>query len=188
MISKTKIDRRKKRKEKTHSDSCDPNGSQENINAPKNAPMKMQMIIYPLKYIASSMTKYATANCIVCNAARTTCSTKVGRISGGGAAAATGGDAFAAVGDAIACVSGSSFEVLVSLPGAPGLLLFWVTTDCGTDRYCRLRRDRRRMKASYSRPTRRRNSRQRTSEMTPMQEPPNMPWEVMCHPLEMKPD
>lgn len=43
--------------------------------------MKIQMIIYPLKYIASNMMKYATANWNRCKVARTNCSTSVGRMT-----------------------------------------------------------------------------------------------------------
>lgn len=42
--------------------------------------MKIHMIMYPLKYIASNMMKYATANWNRCKVARTNCSTSVGRI------------------------------------------------------------------------------------------------------------
>lgn len=41
--------------------------------------------------------------------------------------------------------------------------------------------------ASYSRPTRRRNSRISTRQITPIHEPANIPREVMCHDLVRKP-
>ena len=44
-----------------------------------------------------------------------------------------------------------------------------------------------RMCRSYSLDRRRKNSSDMTSRMTPIQEPANMPWEVMRHDLEMKP-
>lgn len=64
--------------EVTHSLSRD-TGSHEKISEPKNAPMKMQMMMYPLKYIASSMMMYATANWSMCKSARITCSIGEGR-------------------------------------------------------------------------------------------------------------
>ena len=64
----------------TYSFALTTNPSQEKRNAPRNAPMKIQMIMYPLKYIASNMMKYATANWNRCKVARTNCSTSVGRI------------------------------------------------------------------------------------------------------------
>lgn len=84
------------RRGRTHSFSASPNGSHEKINAPRNAPMNIQMIMYPLKYIASNMMKYATANCSMCSSARISCSMSVGRIipaslDGTGAETATGG-------------------------------------------------------------------------------------------------
>lgn len=45
----------------------------------------------------------------------------------------------------------------------------------------------RRMRRSYSLPRRRRNSRDMTRRMTPMQQPANMPLDVTCHDLAMKP-
>ena len=54
-------------------------GSQEKINAPRKAPMKIQIIMYPLKYIANNMMIYATANCAICINDRTVCSTSDGR-------------------------------------------------------------------------------------------------------------
>ena len=56
------------------------------------------------------------------------------------------------------------------------------------DRYCLRCRARRMINASYSLPKRRRNSRHNTRQITPMQDPANMPREVMCHDLEMKPE
>lgn len=41
--------------------------------------MKIQMMIYPLKYMASNMIMYATANCAICSKERTVCSTSDGR-------------------------------------------------------------------------------------------------------------
>lgn len=49
------------------------------MKAPRKAPMKIQIMIYPLKYMASSMMMYATANCTMCNRERTECSTSDGR-------------------------------------------------------------------------------------------------------------
>lgn len=72
--------KRREKKEYTYSPRAPPNGSQEKKNAPKNAPMKIQIMIYPLKYIASNIMKYATANWSMCNVARTNCSKNVGRI------------------------------------------------------------------------------------------------------------
>lgn len=124
------------------------------------------------------MIKYATANCNICMRARISCSTRVGR-TGTSAAGQLG--AFPAEGcaDEEAFVPVATSSASEAAAGVEG----W---DC-TVRYWALRRARRRMKASYSRPTRRRNSRQITRRMTPMQEPANMPLEVMCHCLERKP-
>jgi hypothetical protein len=57
----------------TYSFAPAPRTSHEKINEPKNAPIKIQIMIYPLKYIASNMTKYATANWSMCKNARITC-------------------------------------------------------------------------------------------------------------------
>lgn len=49
------------------------------MKEPRNAPMKIQIMMCPLKYMANNMTKYATANCSICRRARTSCSISVGR-------------------------------------------------------------------------------------------------------------
>lgn len=67
------------------------------------------------------------------------------------------------------------------------MLGFEDASEIDPDRYILLRRARRRIKASYSLPTRRRNSRHKTRQMVPMQDPANMPCEVMCQELERKP-
>lgn len=52
------------------------------MNAPSHAPMIIQMIMYPLKYIANNIMKYATANCNMCKVALTICCTSCG-LNGG---------------------------------------------------------------------------------------------------------
>lgn len=63
----------------TYSLTPPPMYSHEKMNEPRKAPMKIQIIMYPLKYIASNITKYATANCSMCSSARITCSMRLGR-------------------------------------------------------------------------------------------------------------
>lgn len=53
--------------------------SQSKKKYPKKEPMKILMIMYPLKYIASNMTKYATANLVACKMARKNCCHIFGR-------------------------------------------------------------------------------------------------------------
>lgn len=131
----------------------------------------MQMIIYPLKYMASNMTKYATANCSICNKARTICSMRVGRTridlddAAGGHAAVD------------FCVPDAS--ALSDEDEAAGF--------CAGARYWARICARWTIKASYSRAMRRRNSRTMTRQMTPMQEPANIPRDLMCQLLARKP-
>lgn len=135
----------------------------------------MQIMIYPLKYIASNMTKYATANWSICNKARTICSMRVGRTRIDLEEAAGGYVALAAAVDF--CVPDAS--VLSDEDEAAGF--------CAGVRYRARICARWTIKASYSRAMRRKNSRAMTRQMTPMQEPANMPRDLMCQLLERKP-
>lgn len=51
---------------------------QSHKNLPRNAPMIIDMIMYPLKYMANSMMRYARPNCTMCMMDRTNCCSGVG--------------------------------------------------------------------------------------------------------------
>lgn len=183
----------------THSFSASPNGSHEKINAPRNAPMNIQMIIYPLKYIASNMMKYATANCSICSAARMSCSMSVGRIIP--LPFSVCGCGWVVMGVAAVFVSWFWFwdcccwskadvefefdDEGEDFPPAPTPFPAPVVGE-GERNFAR-NLALFTINASYSRPTRRRNSRMSTRQITPIHEPANIPREVMCHDLARKP-
>ena len=99
-------------------------------------------MIYPLKYIASSITKYATANSAMCNSARTSCWARVGRGTGANIrlkVTGGGGRAFArALGSP--CSSFISLDVELLLLLLPLLLFFG--GHCSSERTasCRIER------------------------------------------------
>lgn len=173
-----------------------PTYSHEKINEPRNAPMKIQMMMYPLKYIASSMTKYATANCSICSSARMSCSKRLGRTRTAcdrelSTAAGVVPLVAVAVAMVVFCVPDCSLSLPVPLP-LPSPLTMPLSDDgdgtcSGGVRHWAFIWARWTMKASYSRATRRRNSRMMTRQMTPMQEPANMPRDRMCQLLATKP-
>lgn len=178
--------------------------------APKNAPMKIQMIMYPLKYIANNITKYATANCTMCSRARTVCSIGEGRNLSCSEHDRNGtGEVFVfafvfvwevVYGVLLAVLSLLLFSLLsgrqqdagsaeVVVPAAAAAAAGEEAEEVfeSESRYLARILALRTMNESYSRPRRRRNSRLMTSRMTPMQEPANMPLEVMCQEEERKP-
>lgn len=89
--------------------------------------MKIQMMIYPLKYIASNMMKYATANWSMCNTARTNCSKNVGRIGPVFTAEANGGIgvAFGGVEDLMPAFSSAEDSAPQQLVVVAAAVEFW---------------------------------------------------------------
>lgn len=106
--------------------------------------------------MASSMTKYAMVNWMVCRRARVICCKAVGR----------------------KCISVTFFGQLSF--SEPLAVTKGVRVACSRLYPCERKR-------SYSFAKRRKNSRSITSRMTPMQEPANIPRDVICHDLARKP-
>lgn len=126
------------------------------------------------------MTKYAIANVIMCSSARTDCWIRVGRKR---IVNVDGITTFVVVsGEQQFVLFSSEFGVVVVVANFVAVVDSFC--DDGGMMFCL---NCCRMYRSYSLDRRRRNSRHMTRRMTPIQEPANMPWEVMRHDLEMKP-